>query len=112
MFSWKVGKRGGGYKILTLFRVKSFKVELCKIEEGASIREHIDDFEKDNKLYKMLVYLKKPKDGGSFVLNYPLIKKVVGRVCFFSPNEVSHFVTKAQEGSGYILFITWLKRRS
>jgi len=106
---WKHGRQAGGYQKLKIFESKFFSCDcyLLYYKEGSFIPEHTDPVKK-KKHYRLNIELVKPKRGGYFIYDLPLIWKFY-RIVLFRPDITIHSVTKIIKGYRLMLSIGWAR---
>lgn len=107
---WIEGRQGSGYFKLKLLESKLFKfdVYLLKYPVGSYIDVHIDPSPEGYEHHRLNVILKKPKKGGTFVLDHV---DQTGRIHKFRPDIQEHNLHRIESGTRWVLSIGWLRKK-
>lgn len=103
---WRAGRQHTGYEKMLLFRHPRCDVYLLRYREGVGIPMHRDAVE-GFRHYRLNVLLRKPRAGGLFHCEYPIL--VAGRLIFFR-SDFQHTVSPVIRGNRVLLSIGFLRR--
>lgn len=97
---WELGRQGGGYFKLKVFKTKWFDCFLIKFPNGSTINTHTDPCDY-GKHYRINITLRKPRGGGAFNCEGgPIVS--LPRFVLFRPDIQKHSVSEV-EGYRFII---------
>lgn len=81
-----------------------FQIFITRYGAGGLLEEHIDSTHEDEKQFRLMVLLKRPKQGGELICEKFIINR--GRIKLFEPNRYKHQVTKVVRGERLVALIS------
>lgn len=126
LFTWDDGRQLSGYRkmLLATSKLLKFDVYILKIPDGAGVPKHRDPVAPGYEHHRINIDLKRGAFFGNVVLDGPFKTFLFGRILYFRPDIVTHWVLPNGPGFGhmeewlespdssYILSIGWLKKNS
>ena len=112
MFTFKEGRQGAGYEVMTLFSVKlpfaklrGFDLHVLRYKSGTNIPSHVDKVA-SGKHHRINWVIKHPVRGGKFRCDH--CHRVTKNIIYFRPDLYHHEVTKVRGGSRVAISFGWV----
>lgn len=108
---WEPGRSGGGYEKFKVVCTRRFDIHLLRMKKGTEIHPHTDPC--DYAMHRVNIILRPAKRGGVFdgeaphhVYSKGRVRTLFwGRLIYFRPDIVKHWVSKVEEGTRLVLSI-------